>query len=193
MGNGARLYASLKGQSMATIMEFTAPDGMMLGMRAGNLVPGVLLYLMDFQGMDSPALTRMLYKESGLLGVSGLSQDMRTLLGCAHEHPEAQEAIDLFCYRVKREIGSLAAALGGLDALIFTGGIGEHAAPIRAQICADSDWLGLTLDAVSNENLNSATSSCISSPESRCKVHVIPTNEEWMIAQHTVTCLQTNA
>ncbi len=190
LGNGASLCAIQKGQSVATSMGFTALDGLMMGTRTGNLDPGVLLYLMDFQGMDSPALTRMLYKESGLLGVSGISQDMRTLLGCAHEHPEAQEAIDLFCYRVKREIGSLAAAMGGLDALIFTGGIGEHAAPIREQICADSDWLGLKLNAVANENISSAKTSCISSPEARCKVHVIPTNEEWMIAQHTLTCLQ---
>lgn len=190
LGNGASLCAIHNGLSVATSMGFTALDGLMMGTRTGTLDPGVLLYLMDFQGMDSPALTRMLYKESGLLGVSGLSQDMRTLLGCASEHHEAQEAIDLFCYRVKREIGSLAAALGGLDALIFTGGIGEHAAPIRAQICVDSDWLELKLDHLANENLNHAISSCISSPESRCKVHVIPTNEEWMIAQHTVTCLQ---
>jgi acetate kinase len=116
-------------KSQASTMGFTAVDGLMMGTRTGSLDPGVLLYLMEPKGMDAKALTSLLYKESGLLGVSGISQDMRTLLESSA--PEAREAVDLFCYRIVREIGSLAAALGGLDALVFTGGIGEHGAPVR--------------------------------------------------------------
>jgi acetate kinase len=151
----------------------------MMGTRTGNLDPGVLLYLMDYQQMDAKALTRLLYKESGLLGVSGISQDMRVLLDSAA--PEAREAIELFCYRIVREIGSLAAALEGLDALIFTGGIGEHGAAVRKQVCTQLGWLGLTL----NPAANIANESRISTADSQIDVCVIPTNEEWIIARHT--------
>jgi acetate kinase len=151
----------------------------MMGTRTGNLDPGVLLYLMDYQQMDSKALTSLLYKESGLLGVSGISGDMRVLLESTA--PEAHEAIDLFCYRIVREIGSLAAALGGLDALVFTGGIGEHGAPVREQVCTQLGWLGLTLDPAAN----AANATKISTAASRIEVSVIPTNEEWIIARHT--------
>ena len=190
LGNGASLCAVQEGRSIASTMGFTALDGLMMGTRSGNLDPGVLLYLMDYQGMDSQTLARLLYKESGLLGVSGLSQDMRTLLAAAAENPAAREAIDLFCYRIQREIGSLAAALGGLDALVFTGGIGEHAAPVRAQVCAGSQWLGVNLDEVANEQPTSGMAGrhrCISRPGSAVTVCAIPTNEEWIIARHTVT------
>jgi acetate kinase len=129
--------------------------------------------------MDAKALEKLLYKESGLLGVSGISQDMRELL--ASDRPEAREAVDLFCYRIVREIGSLAAALGGLDALVFTGGIGEHAAPVRAQVCQAFGWLGVTLDAPAND----AHQGRITTADSRVDVLVLPTNEEWMIARHT--------
>ena len=125
----------------------------------------------------------MLYKESGLLGVSGLSQDMRTLL--ASDKPEAQEAVDLFCYRIARELGSLAAAAGGLDALVFTGGIGEHAAEVRRRVCLLSEWLGLRL----NPEANARHDIVISAPNSSVDVLVIPTNEEWMMAHHAQTLL----
>ena len=178
LGNGASMCAMKDRRSVASTMGFTAVDGLMMGTRTGNLDPGVLLYLMDYRQMDAKALTRLLYKESGLLGVSGISQDMRVLLDSPA--PEAREAVDLFCYRIVREIGSLAAALGGLDALVFTGGIGEHGAPVRQQVCAELGWLGLRLDAAAN----AADASKISTSDSRIEVCVIPTNEEWIIARH---------
>ena len=178
LGNGASMCAMKDLKSLASTMGFSTVDGLMMGTRTGNLDPGVLLYLMDYQQMDAKALTRLLYKESGLLGVSGISQDMRVLLDSAA--PEAREAVDLFCYRIVREIGSLAAALGGLDALIFTGGIGEHGAPVREQVCARLGWLGLTLNTVANAT-NAAK---ISAADSQIDVRVIPTNEEWIIARH---------
>ena len=179
LGNGASMCAMKDLRSQASTMGFTAVDGLMMGTRTGNLDPGVLLYLMDYQHLDAKALTRLLYKESGLLGVSGISQDLRVLLDSGAA--EAREAVDLFCYRIVREIGSLAAALGGLDALIFTGGIGEHGAPVREQVCARLDWLGLRL----NPAANAANASIISATDSRIDVCVIPTNEEWIIARHT--------
>ncbi|KAF0163173.1 MAG: acetate kinase [Rhodocyclaceae bacterium] len=179
LGNGASMCAMKDLKSQASTMGFTAVDGLMMGTRTGNLDPGVLLYLMDYRQMDAKALTRLLYNESGLLGVSGISQDMRVLLDSAA--PEAREAVDLFCYRVVREIGSLTAALGGLDALIFTGGIGEHGAPVREKVCAQLGWLGLKL----NPDANAANASRISAAESEIDVRVIPTNEEWIIARHT--------
>jgi acetate kinase len=179
LGNGASMCGMKDLKSQASTMGFTAVDGLMMGTRTGNLDPGVLLYLMDYRKMDSKALTSLLYKESGLLGVSGISGDMRVLL--ESKAPEAREAIDLFCYRIVREIGSLAAALGGLDALVFTGGIGEHGAPVREQVCAQLGWLGLTLDS----EANAANATKISTAGSRIDVCVIPTNEEWIIARHT--------
>ena len=178
LGNGASMCAMRDLRSQASTMGFTAVDGLMMGTRTGNLDPGVLLYLMDYQKMDAKALTRLLYKESGLLGVSGISQDMRVLLESAA--PEAREAIDLFCYRIVREIGSLAAALGGLDALVFTGGIGEHGAPLRKQVCEQLGWLGLSLDAAAN----ATNAPIISDAGTRTSIAVIPTNEEWIIARH---------
>lgn len=179
LGNGASMCAMKDLKSQASTMGFTAVDGLMMGTRTGSLDPGVLLYLMDYQQMDAKALTRLLYKESGLLGVSGISQDMRVLLDSAA--PAAREAVDLFCYRIVREIGSLAAALGGLDALVFTGGIGEHGAAVREQVCAPLGWLGLKL----NRPANAANASKISAIGSQIDVCVIPTNEEWVIARHT--------
>jgi acetate kinase len=133
--------------------------------------------------MDARALTRLLYKESGLLGVSGISQDMRTLL--ASDAPEAAEAVELFCYRIARELGSLAAAAGGLDALVFTAGIGEHATPVRARVAELSAWLGIRVDAAAN----AAHAARIDAPDSRVAVAVIPTDEEAMIARYTVELL----
>lgn len=183
LGNGSSMCALRGGRSVATSMGFTAVDGLMMGTRTGSLDPGVLLYLMERKGMALKALTDLLYKQSGLLGVSGISQDMRELLDSPA--PAAREAVELYCYRAARELGSLAAAAGGLDALVFTGGIGEHAAPVRRQICALSSWLGVRLD----EEANGCNALRLSAPDSRVEVLAVPTNEEWMIAHHTVELL----
>lgn len=180
LGSGASLCALLNGQSIATTMGFSPLDGLVMGTRCGNIDPGVLLYLMDRCHMDANALEQMLYHQSGLLGVSGISSDMRTLL--AADDPHAQEAIELFVYRAGREIGSLAAALGGLDALVFTGGIGEHAPVIRAEICRKTAWLGLELD----ESANEAAATCISTHKSKVSAWIVPTDENLMIAHHTL-------
>jgi acetate kinase len=180
LGNGASLCAMEGRKSVASTMGFTAVEGLMMGTRTGSIDPGVLLYLMEFHNYDLKSLTKLLYKESGLLGVSGISQDMRTLLESNEQ--AAKEAVELFCYRLIREIGSLTAALGGLDALVFTGGIGEHAAPVRAAACKGLAWLGIQLD----EQANAKNTSHISTRDSQVKALVIPTNEEWMLARHTV-------
>jgi acetate kinase len=149
-----------------------------MGTRTGALDPGVILYLLQHEGMDATAIEKLIYEKSGLLGVSGLSSDMRVLL--ASELPAAKEAVDLFVYRIGRELGSLAAALGGLDALVFTGGIGEHAAEIRARVCGDACWLGVVLD----EAANVAGGPRVSMPDSAVSAWVIPTNENLMVARH---------
>ncbi|MDS4026672.1 MAG: acetate/propionate family kinase [Candidatus Contendobacter sp.] len=181
LGNGASLCAIHNGQSVASTMGFTAVDGLPMGTRCGNLDPGVVLYLLDELKMDARAIEKLLYQQSGLLGVSGISSDMRTLL--ASDEARAQFAVELFVYRIGRELGSLVAALGGLDALVFTAGIGEHAAPIRERVCRAAAWLGVELDPAAN----AAGGSCISTAGSRIPVWVIPTNEELMIARHTRT------
>jgi acetate kinase len=183
LGNGSSMCALHAGRSVATTMGFTAVEGLLMGTRSGALDPGVLLYLMDQRGMDARAIERLIYDESGLLGVSGISSDMRTLL--ASDAPSARLAVDLFCYRIKREVGSLAAALDGLDAIVFTAGIGEHAAPIRERVLRDAAWLGVTIDAAANANAGPR----ISAPASRVSAFVIPTNEELMIARHTAKLL----
>jgi len=179
LGNGASMCAIQGGKSVASTMGFTAVDGLPMGTRSGSLDPGVILYLMDQRGMDARAIEKLIYNQSGLLGVSGISSDMRALL--ASDDPHARLAIDLYVYRIRRELGSLAAALDGLDAMVFTAGIGEHAAAIRERICRDAAWLGVTLDAAANAN----GGPCISAAGSRVSVWAIPTNEELMIARHT--------
>jgi acetate kinase len=151
-----------------------------MGTRCGSLDPGVLLYLMNHYNMDAHALEQLLYYQSGLLGVSGISNDMHTLLDS--DDPQAKEAVDLFVYRAGREIGSLVAALGGLDALIFTGGMGENSAKIREKICHQTEWLGLKLDASANE----AGALCISMSSSNPSAWVVNTDENMMIALHTL-------
>jgi acetate kinase len=180
LGNGASLCAIQNGRSVATTMGFSPLDGLIMGTRCGNLDPGVLLYLMKHYNMDAHALEQLLYYQSGLLGVSGISSDMHTLLDS--DDPQAKEAVNLFVYRVGREIGSLAAAQGGLDALIFTGGIGENSAEIRAKICQWTEWLGLELDVSANE----AGAPCISMPNSKLSAWVVNTDENRMIAEHTL-------
>ena len=179
LGNGASMCAMRACKSVATTMGFTAADGLPMGTRCGSIDPGVFLYLMDELKMDSRAIEKLIYQQSGLLGVSGLSSDMRVLLESTK--PKAQFAIGLFVYRIGRELGSLAAALGGLDALVFTGGIGEHAAGIRERICRGAAWLGLKLDVKANQ----AGGPRISTDSSAVSAWTIPTNEELMIARHT--------
>jgi acetate kinase len=180
LGAGASMCAMRGRRSVATTMGFTALEGLPMGTRTGAIDPGVILHLMSERRMSLPAVTELLYKQSGLLGMSGVSSDVRELLASAS--PRAARALDVFVYRVGRELGSLAAALGGLDALVFTAGIGEHAAPIRAGICRDAAWLGVDLDEAANDR----GGPCISAPASRASAWVIPTNEELMIARHTL-------
>jgi acetate kinase len=179
LGNGASLCAIHAGRSVASTMGFTALDGLMMGTRCGALDPGVVLHLMDRYGMDARQIEALLYRESGLLGVSGISSDMRALRAC--DDPRARKAIDLFVYRAGREIGSLAAALGGLDALVFTAGIGENDSETRAAICAMAAWLGVELDAAANR----AGGPRISTARAAVSAWVVPTDEESMIAAHT--------
>jgi acetate kinase len=179
LGSGASMCALLGGKSVATTMSFTPVDGLVMGTRVGSFDPAAMLYLMVQHGMDARALEKLIYHESGLLGVSGISSDMRDLL--SSDDPRAAEAIELFVYRIAREIGSLMAALGGLDALVFTGGIGENAPAIRERVCRSIQWLGVELD----ETANVRGGPKISSLKSGKTVWVIPTNEESIIAEHT--------
>ena len=184
LGNGASMCAMRGRQSIATTMGFTALDGLMMGTRSGAVDPGVLFYLMREKSMTAAEVEHLLYHRSGLLGVSGSSSDMKELL--ASEEPGAREAVELFAYRAARELGSLAAALEGLDALVFTAGIGERAAPVRASICKRARWLGIDLD----EEANRRHAATISTPASRVAVCVIPTDEEIVIARHTHALLR---
>ena len=179
LGSGASMCGLLDGHSVVNSMGFTAIDGLVMGTRTGSLDPGVILYLMQTKQMDAAALEELLYKRSGLLGLSEISNDMRVLL--ESDDLRAKEAVDVFIYRIQRELGATAAVLGGLDALVFTAGIGEHAAKIRARVCNDAKWLGVRL----NPEANRAGGPRISSDNSTVSVWVIPTNEELMIALHT--------
>lgn len=179
LGNGASMCAMVGGRSVASTMGFSALAGLPMGTRSGDVDPGTLLYLLQEMGMSPADLENLLYRESGLLGVSGTSSDMRTLLRSSGQ--EAREAIDLFVYRIVRELGSLAAAAGGIDSLVFTGGIGEHAPEIRAEVCAQAGWLGIEID----HEANAAGGPRISSPGSRVSVWALPTDEESVIARHT--------
>jgi acetate kinase len=183
LGNGASLCAVRQGRSVASTMGFTAVDGLVMGTRCGAIDPGVLLYLMDEHAMGPRAIEDLIYRQSGLLGVSGISSDMRVLR--ATPDPAAAEAIALFVYRIVREIGSLAAAMGGIDALVFTAGIGEHDAATRAEVVAGCAWLGFKLD----EGRNGSGEQLISATGSPVSVWVIPTDEERMIARHTASLL----
>jgi acetate kinase len=178
LGNGASMCALMAGRSVASTMGFSALDGLPMGTRCGQLDPGVLLHLMR-EGMDAGALEDLLYRRSGLLGLSGISHDMRILE--ASGAPEAAEAIDYFVFRIRRELGGLAAALGGIDALVFTGGIGENSRLVRRRVCEGMGWIGIDLDNAANE----AGALAISAPLSRTAVLVIPTNEELVIARAT--------
>lgn len=179
LGSGVSMCALHGGKSVASSMGFSALDGLPMGTRPGNIDPGVLLYLMQEKGMQPGDLIELLYKQSGLLGISGISNDMRVLQ--ESDDPHAQEAIEVFAYRIQRELGSLVAVLGGLDGLVFTAGIGENSPDIRARICSGAGWLGLRLDADANDR----GADRISTDDSQVTAWVIPTNEELMIATHT--------
>jgi len=183
LGNGSSMCALSGGRSVATTMGFTAVDGLPMGTRTGAMDPGVLLFMLDELGMSVREVERLLYHESGLLGMSGISSDMRDLL--ASDAPAARLALDVFVYRARRELGSLAAALGGLDAVVFTAGIGENQAEIRRRVCDDASWLGLELDPAANVQHGP----CISTPGSRVSAWVVPTDEETMIARHVARLL----
>lgn len=183
LGSGDSMCAMRERKSVATTTGFTALDGLPMGRRCGNLDPGVVLYLLEQKGMTADAVTHLLYNESGLLGLSGISDDMRELL--ASRDPRAAEAIDVFVYRIGRELGALAACLGGLDAIVFTAGIGENAAPIRARVCNEAAWLGIDFDAAANN----AGGPRITRPASAVSAWVIPTDEDLMIARHTCRLL----
>jgi acetate kinase len=187
LGSGASMCAMHGRKSVATTMGFTALDGLPMSRRCGSLDPGVILFLMEEKGMTVQAVSDLLYHSSGLLGVSGVSDDMRTLL--ASDRPSAKEAVNLFVYRIGRELGSLAAALGGLDALVFTAGIGEHAAEIRRRVCDGAAWLGVVLD----ESANATGGPRITGAASLASAWVIPTNEDLMIAQHVYAVLNEHA
>lgn len=183
LGNGASMAALQGGRSIGTTMGFTAIEGLPMGTRPGSLDPGVLLFMFDELGMSVREVERLLYHESGLLGLSGLSSDMRDLL--ASDAAPARLAVDVFCYRARRELGSLAAALGGLDAIVFTAGIGENQPEIRARICRDAEWLGVQLDREANLRHGPR----ISVADSAVSAWVVPTDEETMIARHVARLL----
>jgi len=178
LGNGCSACAMRGRTSIATTMGFTALDGLPMGTRCGELDPGVVLHLIQQKGMSAEQLVDLLYRRSGMLGLSGVSSDFRDLL--ASGDPRSRFAVEVFCYRVARHIASLAAALGGLDGLVFTAGVGENASPVRSAICRACEWLGLELDEAANRK----NEHCISTPESRVAAYVIKTDENLMIARH---------
>ncbi len=185
LGNGASLCALRAGRSVDTTMGFSALDGLVMGTRPGTLDPGVVLYLQQQRGMTVDQVEDLLYRRSGLLGVSGgIASDMRTLLASAE--PAAREAVELFVYRIAREAGALASSLGGLDGIVFTGGIGEHAAPVRAAVAARLAWLGIELDKAANAR----AAAVITLPASPVEIRIIPADEEQMIARHTLETIR---
>jgi acetate kinase len=184
LGNGASLCAMVNGRSLETSMGFSALDGLCMGTRCGRIDPGVLLYLMQSEGMNAQDLEDLLYRQSGLLGLSGISADMRQLLESAE--PSAALAVDYFVHQLNREVGALAATMGGIDTLVFTGGIGENSRQVRARFAEQAQWLGIVFDAKANEK----SASVISTPDSRVELRVIPTNEEHVIARQTLAVLQ---
>jgi len=183
LGNGASLCAMNRGQSVATTMGFTAVEGLMMGTRCGSIDPGVLIYLMDEKKLDARGLEDLIYKKSGLLGVSGITSDMRELR--QSDDPRAREAIDLFIYRIVREIGSLAAALGGLDGIVFTGGIGQRDAKTRQEVIAGCAWMGAAIDEEANASGEQRIDGSSTIP-----IWVLPTDEERVIARHSAALLR---
>lgn len=181
LGNGASMGAFRNGKSIETTMGFTPAGGLVMSTRSGDLDPGVVVYLLKEKGMDAAALNTMVNKQSGLLGVSGISSDMKELLACEAKEPPAAAAVELFCYQAKKHLGALAAVLGGLDTLVFTGGIGENAPPIRERICRGLEYLGIRFA----QERNDRNAPIISPDSGPAAVRVMKTNEELMIARHT--------
>lgn len=181
LGNGASMAAVLDGRPLDTTMGLTPTGGFMMGTRCGDLDPGIVLYLMNEKGYSSARIDALVNRESGLLGVSRISSDMKTLLAKSANDPHARQAVEMFCQQLRKHIGALAGVLGGIDTLVFTGGIGEHAAPVRWEVCQGLAYLGIHLDGERNFNHDDM----ISSGKSSCQVRVIPTNEDLMIARHT--------
>lgn len=177
LGNGASMCAVQHGRSVASTMGFSALDGLPMGTRCGQLDPGAVLYLMQQEGLSPDEIAELLYTQSGLLGLSGISNDMRELE--ASDHPHAREAIDYYVFRLQRELGGMAAAMGGVDALVFCGGIGENSRLIRARVCERTEWMGIELDHSRNQD----NAPVISTPFSRTTIMVIPTDEELVIAR----------
>ena len=184
LGSGSSMCALAACKSITSTMGFSPLDGLPMGTRCGALDPGVILYLLDQKKMDVHSIEKLLYSQSGLLGVSGISSDVRDLL--ESKEPRAKLALDLYVYRIGRELGSLAAALGGLDAIVFTAGVGENAVLIRERVCRDARWLGVELDEAANKK----GGPCITTSSSRVSAWVLPTNEELMIARHTLSLLR---
>ena len=182
LGSGASLCAMHGLRSVATTMGFSALDGLMMGTRCGSVDAGVLLHLMEVEKLSLKQLTQLLYRESGLLGVSGVSSSPQELLAVERTNRRAHAALQLYVRRIVREIGSLAAVLGGLDMLVFTAGVGEHSAPMRERICSALEWLGIEID----DEANDVNASSISTARSRVRVAVEPTNEEWVAARHAL-------
>ena len=186
LGNGASMAAILNGTSIDTTMGFSPVSGLVMGTRCGDLDPGAAVHLIEERKMTPELVTALINKKSGLLGVSGSSEDMQDLLGREATDPHAAEAIQLFCYSAKKYLGAYAAALGGLDTIVFTGGIGENAATIRQRICSDLDFLGIKIDAARNN----ANAPLISADDAKVRVRVIKTNEDLMIARHTARLIE---
>jgi acetate kinase len=185
LGSGASMVAVKQGKSIDTSMGFTPLEGLVMSTRSGDVDPGALLYLLEHDNMSAKEANGLLNQESGLLGVSGTTSDMKALLGAMQQDARAAEAVDLFCYRVKKYIGAYTAVLGGLDVLVFAGGIGERAPVVRMRACEGMGFLGIRLDAANNE----ASAAVISSQDSRVKVRVIKTDEDRMILQHVCSVL----
>jgi acetate kinase len=181
LGNGASLAAVKDGESVDTTMGFTPAGGIVMGTRPGDIDPGVIWYIMNKERYDPEQLDHFINKECGLLGVSETSSDMQDLLAAESSDDRAAEAVGLFCYQVRKTIGAFSAVLGGLDALVFTGGIGEKSAVIRSRICAGLGYLGIELD----QRANAGNEIVISANDARVDVYAIPTDEEWMIAKET--------
>lgn len=192
LGNGCSAAAIKAGDSIDTSMGMTPLEGLVMGTRAGDLDASIIDFLMSKEGLTAQEIEGLLNKQSGLLGISGLTNDMRELLDEARENKDRRAllAIELFCYRARKYIGAYLAAMGGADAVVFTGGIGENAAEVRTRICQGLEWLGLQLDENSNQNLTGGREGLISTHDSRLKAFVIPTDEELLIARDTVRCVR---
>jgi acetate kinase len=188
LGNGASMVAIRDGHSVDTTMGLTPIGGLVMSTRSGDLDPGVLLYLLDAEQMNSADLRRTVEQAGGLLGISGSTSDMQDLLERMDQDPHVAEAVALFCYTARKQLGALASVLGGIDTLVFTAGVGEHAAEVRHRICGDQAYLGIRLD----QTRNAAHASVISQESSPVTVRVIPTNEQLMIARHTLRTLRSS-